>query len=571
MQKETDIIKGKIDIVEFLRSYLSLSPAGKNFKALCPFHQEKTPSFIVSPDRRMWHCFGCGTGGDVIKFIMLYENLEFPEALRFLAEKAGVTLQSLNPQQQKEFGILYDLHDEAVSFYRASLMKNERARTYLKKRKLEDRTADEFSLGYAEGGEALTLHLIKKGFDVNDIAKSGLAYKNARGLFRDRFEDRLVFPIYNAVGKAVAFTGRYLGERTDTPKYLNSPETPIFNKSKILYGFHKSKNDIAKTSSAFFVEGQMDFLMAWQSGVKNAIALSGTGLTVHHLEKIRRIAETIIVSFDNDDAGFKALERSFEIFSQFDFHVKAISLGTYKDPAEACERDTSFLENAIRNAQPAFSHLLQKYFGDSKEEKEDVAYTKRVTRHLLEKISVVKSEVGKNILVKELARAAGTREDVLSAELEKVEKEKDEKEGNKEVEGSGESEIRSIPSRTKLIMERLISLAFTHGELWDIVKAERELFTDDYASVFDDPNSEKAELLKMRGSYEFSDMSQKVMKKEMDDLISHLRLEGFKKKQAEVQKKLRVAELEGREDEIQKLLKEFDDIAKKIHTLKIGI
>ena len=290
MARETDLIKERLDLVDFLRSYLKLLPAGKNLKALCPFHQEKTPSFIVSPERKIWHCFGCGEGGDLITFAMKYENLEFPEALRFLAEKAGVTLRSINPAEQKQFGILYDIHEAAKSFFKQELLKNQKALEYLKERGLKNETVEEFELGFASGGESLTLHLINLGYDVGDIVRSGLAHKNVKGLHRDRFGGRIIFPIVNHVGKVVAFTGRLFepAPSSEIPKYLNSPETPIFNKSKILYGFNKSKNEIAKSHTAFLVEGQMDFLLAWQSGVQNAVAVSGTGLTPHHLERLRR-------------------------------------------------------------------------------------------------------------------------------------------------------------------------------------------------------------------------------------------------------------------------------------------
>ena len=182
MAREVDLIKEKLGLVEFLRSYLTLSPAGKNFKALCPFHQEKTPSFIVSPERKIWHCFGCSLGGDLITFVMKYENLEFPEALRFLAEKAGITLKSINPQEQKQFGILYDLHDAAKDFFKTELSKNRPALEYLKKRGITQDTIEEFDLGFAPGGESRTLYLINKRYDIADMVRAGLAQKNVKGL-----------------------------------------------------------------------------------------------------------------------------------------------------------------------------------------------------------------------------------------------------------------------------------------------------------------------------------------------------------------------------------------------------
>ena len=206
MAKEVDLIKEKLPVLDFIRGYVQLTPAGRSFKGLCPFHQEKTPSFIVSPDRQRWHCFGCAEGGDIITFVMKYENLEFPEALRFLAEKAGVQLRSLNPQHEREFGVLYDLNEEAKNFYAEALHKNIPAHEYIKSRGLNEETIKEFEIGFSPGGETLTLHLIKRGFDVNDAVRAGLIYKNSRGMYGDRFEGRIMFPIYNHVGKVVAFT-----------------------------------------------------------------------------------------------------------------------------------------------------------------------------------------------------------------------------------------------------------------------------------------------------------------------------------------------------------------------------
>ncbi|MFH0806449.1 MAG: CHC2 zinc finger domain-containing protein [Candidatus Brennerbacteria bacterium] len=214
MNRDVDRLKERLDVVEVIRGYLSLQPAGKNFKALCPFHPEKTPSFIVSPDRKSWHCFGCSAGGDTISFVMRYENMEFPEALKFLADKVGLTLQSLNPAHEREFGVLYTLHDEARAFYERALVESVEAKEYLKSRGLTGETAKMFGLGFAPGGESLTLYLIQKGFSVDDIVRSGLALKTG-GLHRDRFENRIMFPLMNAVGRVVAFTGRIYPRATE--------------------------------------------------------------------------------------------------------------------------------------------------------------------------------------------------------------------------------------------------------------------------------------------------------------------------------------------------------------------
>ncbi|MDP3784505.1 MAG: CHC2 zinc finger domain-containing protein, partial [bacterium] len=402
--KEIEEIKKKIDLVDFIRGYVDLQPAGKSLKALCPFHGEKTPSFVVSPDRGRWHCFGsCGEGGDIFTFLMKYENIEFYEALQILADRAGIELQKLDPQKQKEFGILYDINAEAKNFFRAELSKNTRALEYLKNRGLEDQTIETFELGYSPGGEALTARLIELGHDMRDIERAGVSYKNSRGLYWDKFQRRIMFPIANSVGKVVAFTGRILPQEKgdpstshstlrvsdpmgsgEMPKYLNSPETPIFHKSKILYGYHITKKAIGDLRSAFLVEGQMDVLMAWQAGVRNVVAVSGTALTEHHLEKLRRQADSVILSFDNDEAGAKAMERALDIFSKFDFHVQVIELGEHKDPADAARADSEFLKKAIVAARAAFPRLFEIRFKGIPPS--DIPGRKRLIRELLVKL-----------------------------------------------------------------------------------------------------------------------------------------------------------------------------------------
>lgn len=560
MPKETELIKSKLDLVEFLRSYITLAPAGKNFKALCPFHQEKTPSLVVSPERQIWHCFGCNEGGDIIKFVMRYEHLEFPEALRFLAEKAGIPIQTLSPTQQREFGILYDIHSHATEFYRNALSKNKTASDYLLKRKLDPKTIGEFEIGFAPGGETLTLHLLHSGFEMGDIVRAGLANKTVRGLYRDRFENRVMFPIHNSVDKVVAFTGRFLGEARDTiPKYLNSPDTPIFNKSKILYGFQKSKYAIQETRTAFLVEGQMDFLMAWQSGVKNAIAVSGTGLTKQHLEKLRRLADSIVVSFDNDEAGFRALERSLDVMSEFDFHVKAIALGKYKDPAEAAEADPGFLQKAVKEARPAFYYLFEHHFPRNSEETGDIAVQKRTVRHVLEKIRNVKSAVEQETWLKELSRYSGIGEPALRSELTALPEKREKGEENV----SAERETRAVPGRVALIAERLLALAFTNDKFLAIVNTEKELLPEPYRSLIETRDPEKTTMLTMRGSYEFSDTSQDVLKKEFEELLRQLKLEIIARDQADIKKKIQAAERKNDEEGLKSAMEALNALVKK--------
>jgi len=569
MSKDIDTIKERLSVVEVLQTYITLTPAGKNLKANCPFHNEKTPSFIVSPDRGRWHCFGCGEGGDIITFVMKYENLEFPEALRFLAEKAGVQLANINPQHQREFGILYDINEEAKSFFVEALKKNSAALNYLKTRGLTDETIKEFEIGFSPGGESLTLHLIQKKYAVADAVRAGLLYRNSRGLYRDRFDGRIMFPILNHIGKTVAFTGRVFGvsaENPDNPKYMNSPESPVFNKSRILYGLNKTKNDIAKTKIFVVVEGQMDFLMSWQCGIKNCVAVSGTGFTEQHLERLRKISDTAIVSFDNDDAGRKALERTLSLFNAYDFHTKVISLGDFKDPADALLKDPQFMERAVIDARSAFQFLFQTYF-KSEKIRGDIVLKKRVVHHLLEILSSLKSSVERSEWLRELSRESSVPETSLNIELELIESQKKGEETKQE----RVKEIYSQGRRIDVIARQLISLAFTNDRFKDIVLTNKEFMPRPFLSVLENPGAESATVFQMQSTYLFGSADNIDLEEEAKELIRQLQLEYYREMQETLKREMKNAEACGEDEKLLEATRKFQDCTQKINSLTINV
>lgn len=564
MPSDVELIKQKLDIVDFLKSHVNLLPAGKNFKGLCPFHQEKNPSFIVSSERQMWYCFGCNLGGDIIKFVMLYENLEFPEALRFLAEKAGIEITSAGQRDQRQFTVLYELNEAAQRFFANELRNNERALAYLKERGLNSDTIEEFGLGFSPGGDVLTVHLLNKGHQPEDIVRAGLMYKY-KGLYRDRFGQRIVFPIVNDIGKVVGFTGRIFdspagGENDEVPKYVNSPETPVFNKSKILYGLHKSKPAIVKSKTAFLVEGQMDVLMAWQTGIRNVIAISGTGLTAHHLTKLRRFADTVVVSFDNDESGLKALERSLDIFSSFDFHIKAASLGAFKDPAEACVAEPDMLKKAILDAKPVLIYLFETYFAG--EGATDIAVQKKIVRRLLQKIKNLTSSVEQNMWLKELARYSGVSEAALTVELEEMDDERrrilsDESETNERL---------SPQERIDIIARRILIISLAVEEFRSVIEDNLELFPESYQEMIVGSGNNDTAFLELESSYAVDGVDAEFLKKEFSELMRQLQIEALKRKQANLKKKIKLVG----EDEQQAfdLAREFHNTASQIDKLK---
>lgn len=466
MSSPVEQIKEKLEITEFLRGYLELRPAGKNFKALCPFHREKTPSFMVSPDRGSWHCFGCNVGGDIFSFLMRYENLEFSEALRVLAEKAGIELQRLNPAEYKLFGLLYDLNDIAKEFYKKELANSPLAQKYLRDRGLKEETIKEFEIGFApQSSEALNLYLINSGHRPDDVLRAGLAFKNERGSQFDRFRGRIMFPIKNNVGKVVGFTGRILPEfDTGTAgKYINSPETPIYVKSKILYGFDKGKEFIRETKTAFLVEGQMDLIMSWQSGIKNVVASSGTALTPDHLRILKRFTDQLILIIDTDEAGFAAGERAIDLAENMDFNVKVVVLKDFKDAADAAQADPSNLAKAISEAIPAPRFYFKKYLATPDSFSSGNRENLNNLRIVLNKIKNIASPVEQSFWMKELSAHVGISEKTLLLESEKLSAQTE----KVSTDSSSKNET-AVPlqnfSRWDIVSQRLLSAIFQTGD-----------------------------------------------------------------------------------------------------------
>ncbi|MEK9175295.1 MAG: DNA primase, partial [Patescibacteria group bacterium] len=378
MSSSIEEIKNRIDIVEFIGSYLRLQKAGVNFKAPCPFHNEKTPSFVVSPARQIWHCFGCAKGGDIFRFLMEIEGLDFPEALRALADRAGIELKredsSLRTERNRQISML----EEAASFFEANLQKESTPLDYLTKRGVQKETIKEWRIGFASNEwENLAKHLSSKGFNGEEIERAGLAIKSqasaqsrtAEARYYDRFRGRIMFPIFDYQGRVVAFGGRMYPDRENEAKYINSPETALYQKSKILYGLDKAKTHVLKSGACVIVEGYMDTIMSWQAGVKNVIASSGTALSLDQLKILRRLCEKIVAAFDMDIAGQAATKRGIEIALKDGFNVSVIDLGDVKDPADAVVKSpniwTKEIESARHIVQFYIDKAIQKYKADT--------------------------------------------------------------------------------------------------------------------------------------------------------------------------------------------------------------
>jgi|GEM_PF-166001 len=403
---EVQEIKDKIDIADFIGEYLRLSPGGTGiFKASCPFHNEKTPSFIVSPARQSFHCFGCGAGGDVFEFLMKIENLDFPEALKVLAQKAGVTLSHQNREQLSRKNRLYDLCDLAAKYWHKVLVDSPRAqavREYLAKRGVSGDSIEQFRLGYAvDDWSNLTDFLLKRGYKKQEIITAGLAIKKERGGGSyDRFRHRLIFPIVDHHGRTVGFGGRAL--KADEPaKYLNSPQTEIYNKSETLYGLSWAKEAIRQAGECILVEGYMDVIPSHQAGVKNVVSISGTALTEQQLKNLKRYANNLALSLDMDEAGQRAALRSIELALQSELNVRVITLPEGKDPGECATKNPSAWRQAIDGAESVMEYFYRRAVqGRDLDSPEDLAAT---SDYLAEKINKIGNAIIKDYWFREYA------------------------------------------------------------------------------------------------------------------------------------------------------------------------
>ena len=573
-------IKDRLDIVEFIRSYVPLLPAGKNFKANCPFHKEKTPSFMVSPERQTWHCFGsCSEGGDIFKFLMKYENLEFYEVLKILAEKAGIELRQIAPAEQKQFNVLYEINEEAKEFFKKNLEGSVEAKKYLLDRGLKKETIEEFELGFSSNKwEELSLYLIKKKYSAFDIERAGLAYKNERGSLIDRFRGRIIFPIHNHFGKVIGFSGRILPEfdAGEVGKYINSPETLIFNKSKILYGFYKGKNFIREAKIAVLVEGQMDFLVCWQDGVKNIAAVLGTALTTDHLKVLKRQTDQLIFCFDNDEAGLKAAERSIDLANSQDFNVKILTLKEHKDPAEAIFKNPGIMAELLKEAKSAMEFYFERYLSNA-DQRKNMGEFKKNLRIVLGKIKIMVSPIERNYWLKNLSLKTGVKEEALMDEMAQIKTISNFSALSTQIQIT-QSFNNSVPqSRRELIAERLIGLVINDQSLINQIKEYFVYLPENYSTIVqclinktkpaDEQVANLLDSISLNFSFKNIISDKKKPEEEFIELLRHLKAEYLKDKREELAKFIKKTENDGNEKEITSALKEFDKVSKLIHNI----
>ena len=561
MTDSVEKIKERLGIAEVVGGYLKLEKAGKNLKARCPFHNEKTPSFFVSPERGSYYCFGCGAKGDIFSFVEQFEGLDFKGALKLLADRAGVKLEydrgsfsDGKAGREKIFQIL----EEATGYFETNLKSNDEAINYLQKRGLAEKTCVVFRLGYAPDEWRLLLtHLKNKKFAESDLEKAGLIKKSETGgNYYDRFRGRIIFPIADSAGRIVGFSGRILKGKPEDAKYLNSPETELFVKSRILYGLDKAKAEIRRRDFAVLVEGQMDLLMSHQAGVANAVASSGTALTDEHINLLKRFSNRLLLVFDPDEAGFKAALRGAGLALTRGLEVKVAVLPKGLDPADLILRNPADWKDALKNAIFLIDFLLAKILNKGYDKRQ---LAKAVEKEVLPYIASLKSRIEQSHYISEIADKANIKEEALWVELRKAVPVIGKKEENDTLKKPAEKEKLN---RRELLERRLFGLLFAEKDK----KLENEL-----KNIFDAVEFKTAlefwQPFREEIIFEVEEiLGDGISEGEIAELLANLKNEMLREKFLQKTKELAEAEKTGETARAKKLMEECQELSKKITT-----
>ena len=455
-------VKQKTDMVAVIGEHVKLTRAGRNFKGLCPFHEEKSPSFMVSPELQIYKCFGCSKAGDVFTFLQEYEGMEFYEVLKYLADKLGIKVTPRRGQETSIKAQIIEANALAAKFYHYILTKHPLGKpglTYLtQKRGLNPETIDEFQLGFAPQNRSLLFEALskKKKIKSDILVKAGLVFR-ARAGYMDRFRERVVFPITDPRGEVVALAGRILPEY-DTGKvgkYINSPETPVYHKSDSLFGMSHTKDKIRSTRTVVVVEGELDFLSPWQSGIENIVAIKGTALTESHVRILSRFADTLIMALDSDFAGDAAAIRGLLIAQNAGLEVKVASMGKYKDPDEFARADPEGFKSAVRNAIDAWEFVIN--VATKRFDLTTGAGKAKASRQLIPILSSIEDSIVRSHYVQKTASKLGVPMEAVAREVDKRASTPEQtKDSAPEKEGK---------SRREILEERFLVLALDEPEL----------------------------------------------------------------------------------------------------------
>ncbi len=583
-QEIIDQILDRVDIVEVIAGYIQLKRLGRNFKACCPFHTEKTPSFVVSPDKQIYHCFGCGAGGNSIGFVMSYENLSFPDAVKMMAAKAGVELKNYQEEEPGKASLtkkLYDVNSVAASFYQGNLKtaSGKQALEYLKNRGFDQEVISEFKLGYAlKEWESFRHYAEVKKVPIDILRQAGLVIQSDKGKKDyDRFRGRIIFPIFNERGYIAAFGARVMDN--SLPKYINSPETSIYSKSNVLYGLNFGKKEIRDAGYVLIVEGYMDVIIPFQHGVKNVVATSGTALTERQVLTLKKYTDTAVMIFDSDQAGEAASLRGLDILVSNGMNVRIVTLPEGQDPDSFIRKfGKSKFDEAVKKSKDLFDYkldLLIKKLGAG-----DIHAKAKIVDEMLPTIAKIENKVTQSAYLKKLTERLGVHEESLRYEMGKV---KPDYSYHYESEAVTSKKSRSYKSSEL----HLLGLSVLNKKVFEIVDSElgMDMFRDKtiarlmrslkkyfesndkmeankLLSRLEGDEEAKAAVMQALAKADITDETGKAVK----DCIFCVKKENREEKLKELNSKLKKAEKENNSVQMKELLAEIN----KIHKEKVG-
>lgn len=574
-------IKNRLSVEDVIGEYVELKRAGRNFRGLSPFNSERTPSFMVSPEKQIWHDFSSGKGGNIFSFVMEMEGVDFRDAMELLARKAGVDLSLYQKgdgrvRQKKDKAL--EVTELATKYYQQSLLKNKNALAYVtKKRHFNRQTLNDFRLGYApNSGDALIDFLRRRKFSDDDIKLAGVSANRYNGL-GDMFRGRIIIPLMDPQGSPIGFTARLLNDEPNAPKYINTPQSILYDKSRNVFGLHLAKEPIRRTGFAVIVEGNLDVIASHQAGYANVVATGGTAMTTYHLKSIQRFTTDIRLSFDQDRAGIAAAERAINVAQGIGIKLSIITIKESKDPDELIQKDPTLWEKAIHNPQYAMDWLLERY-----KQIYDIttAHGKRAfTDVLLQTIVHLEDSVEKDHYLLKLADLLGVGEAAMRSKLESIQ-------------DSGKSSVKryrshtveyastdpymyqdqllsllvAYPSTRRLLETETARLVFSTPErqrVYEFVEANPLLsFTDNIPEDLKDVD-DYVKILLFKAEELYNSFGTNERLRELRDLIHKLTLKYIKEQKQELTEAIRDAEQNGDEVLVDNLLAKFNNLLKK--------
>lgn len=552
-------IKSRLGILELIESYIKIEKAGTSFRARCPFHNEKTPSFYISPDRGSYYCFGCGAKGDIFSFVQEFEGLDFVGALKMLADKAGVTITYDKSENYSEKDILFKILEKTTTYLEQNLNSNVSVKNYLQSRGLSEESIKKWRLGYVpDGWRNIFDFLVKSGFSTSDIEKAGLIKKNDRGDYYDRFRDRIMFPIFDPSSRVIGYSGRTMKKDADEAKYLNSPETVLFDKSNILFGYNFAKQSIRKNNFSILVEGQFDVLMSHQAGYSNTVATSGTALSESQVDLLRRLSDRLVIAMDGDGAGFRASQKAWELALQKGIDVKMAYMDSKEDPADVIKDNPERWKDIVKNSIHIIDLIIAKI--KSTEYKDSRAIMKAVSEKVLPYLALIPGKLEQSYFIKSISSKFSIAEEVIWQEIDSY---------DSEVVSEKENETVDDPLKSDrfAVLKQIVGIILWQEKSSSPVidtqvvrkKVEGLVGEKNFTKIFQAPNIDEI-VFQVERLYSTEESISKLM----DELLENLRKKVLEYRRQLLKTELKKAEDMGDSEKEKELLQKISDISKDL-------